>query len=195
MPVLAQVRERYVRERPLEGVRVAACLHVTAETANLVDVLIAGGAEVGLCAANPLSTQDDVVAALRGHEGARVQAALGRECAGIRGARRRPGRARATGDDRRRGRSDRTHPRDRPAKRGGDAGRHRGDDRGPAAGARPGGARGAGVPGAGGQRVTHRAGLQRPLRHGAVDGRWHPAGHEPAARRAYGGDPGIWLDR
>jgi adenosylhomocysteinase len=77
MPVLAQVRERYVRERPLEGVRVAACLHVTAETANLVDVLIAGGAEVGLCAANPLSTQDDVVAALRGHEGARVQARWG----------------------------------------------------------------------------------------------------------------------
>jgi adenosylhomocysteinase len=77
MPVLAKVRERYLRERPLAEVRVAACLHVTAETANLVDVLIAGGAEVGLCAANPLSTQDDVVAALRGREGVRVYARRG----------------------------------------------------------------------------------------------------------------------
>ncbi len=64
MPVLAQVRERFSRERPLAGARVAACLHVTAETANLVRTLVAGGAEVGLCAANPLSTQDDVAAAL-----------------------------------------------------------------------------------------------------------------------------------
>jgi adenosylhomocysteinase len=64
MPVLAQVRERLRRERPLEGVSVAACLHVTAETANLVRALLAGGARVGLCAANPLSTQDDVALAL-----------------------------------------------------------------------------------------------------------------------------------
>lgn len=64
MPVLAQVRERLRRERPLAGVSVAACLHVTAETANLVRALLAGGARVGLCAANPLSTQDDVVQAL-----------------------------------------------------------------------------------------------------------------------------------
>jgi adenosylhomocysteinase len=64
MPVLARVRERLARERPLEGVRVAACLHVTAETANLARALIAGGARVALCAANPLSTQDDVAAAL-----------------------------------------------------------------------------------------------------------------------------------
>jgi adenosylhomocysteinase len=77
MPVLAQIRGRYERERPLEGVRVAACLHVTAETANLVGVLIAGGAEVGLCAANPLSTQDDVVAALVGDGGALVYAGRG----------------------------------------------------------------------------------------------------------------------
>jgi adenosylhomocysteinase len=64
MPVLAQVRERFERERPLEGVRIAASLHVTAETANLVRTLAAGGAEVALCASNPLSTQDETAAAL-----------------------------------------------------------------------------------------------------------------------------------
>src|SRR3989440_5139603 len=64
MPVLAQVRERFASERPLEGLRVGASLHVTAETANLVRTLLAGGAEVALCASNPLSTQDDVAAAL-----------------------------------------------------------------------------------------------------------------------------------
>jgi adenosylhomocysteinase len=72
MPVLAQVRERLQRERPLQGVSVAACLHVTAETANLVRALIAGGAQVGLCAANPLSTQDDVAMALTQRHGATV---------------------------------------------------------------------------------------------------------------------------
>jgi adenosylhomocysteinase len=77
MPVLAQVRERLARERPLEGVSVAACLHVTAETANLVRALLAGGAEVGLCAANPLSTQEDAAAALRERDGATVLAARG----------------------------------------------------------------------------------------------------------------------
>jgi adenosylhomocysteinase len=74
MPVLGQIRERFARERPLAGVPVGACLHVTAETANLVRALLAGGAEVGLCAANPLSTRDDVAAALVEH-GARVYAA------------------------------------------------------------------------------------------------------------------------
>ena len=77
MPVLTEVRERFTRERPLDGVSVAACLHVTAETANLVRALIAGGAQVGLCAANPLSTQDDVVAALGERHGATVLAARG----------------------------------------------------------------------------------------------------------------------
>ncbi|HEY5262133.1 MAG TPA: adenosylhomocysteinase [Solirubrobacteraceae bacterium] len=72
MPVLAEVRERFARERPLDGVSVAACLHVTAETANLVRALIAGGARVGLCAANPLSTQDDVAVALAERDGATV---------------------------------------------------------------------------------------------------------------------------
>ena len=77
MPVLAQVRERFAKERPLAGVSVAACLHVTAETANLVRALIAGGAQVGLCAANPLSTQDDVVASLTERDGATVLAERG----------------------------------------------------------------------------------------------------------------------
>lgn len=77
MPVLAQVRERFARERPLDGVRVAACLHVTAETANLVRALVAAGARVGLCAANPLSTQDDVAEALVEHHGAQVLASRG----------------------------------------------------------------------------------------------------------------------
>jgi adenosylhomocysteinase len=64
MPVLRLIRERFQREKPLEGVRVAACLHVTTETANLMRTLKAGGADVRLCASNPLSTQDDAAAAL-----------------------------------------------------------------------------------------------------------------------------------
>ena len=64
MPVLRSIRARFGAERPLDGVKVGACLHVTAETANLVRTLAAGGAEVALCAANPLSTQDDVAEAL-----------------------------------------------------------------------------------------------------------------------------------
>jgi adenosylhomocysteinase len=64
MPILAQIRARFARERPLKGVRIAASLHVTAETANLVRTLTAGGASVALCASNPLSTQDDTAAAL-----------------------------------------------------------------------------------------------------------------------------------
>ena len=64
MPVLAAIRERFEREKPLAGYRVSACLHVTTETANLMRTLKAGGADVVLCASNPLSTQDDVAAAL-----------------------------------------------------------------------------------------------------------------------------------
>jgi adenosylhomocysteinase len=64
MPVLALIEERFKRERPLKGLRLSACLHVTTETANLVRVLTVGGAEVCLCASNPLSTQDDVAAAI-----------------------------------------------------------------------------------------------------------------------------------
>ncbi|MEM3134483.1 MAG: adenosylhomocysteinase, partial [Candidatus Bathyarchaeia archaeon] len=64
MPVLNQIRERFSVERPLEGLRIGACLHVTKETAVLVKTLVAGGAEVALCGSNPLSTQDEVAAAL-----------------------------------------------------------------------------------------------------------------------------------
>jgi adenosylhomocysteinase len=64
MPVLAQIRDRFEIEKPLKGVRIGACLHVTTETANLMLALKAGGAEIALCASNPLSTQDDVAAAL-----------------------------------------------------------------------------------------------------------------------------------
>jgi adenosylhomocysteinase len=64
MPVLARIRKRFAVERPLEGITLAACLHVTAETANLIRTLREGGAEASLCSANPLSTQDEVAAAL-----------------------------------------------------------------------------------------------------------------------------------
>ncbi len=64
MPVLSQIRKRFAQEKPLAGLRISACLHVTCETANLMRTLQAGGAEVTLCASNPLSTQDDVAASL-----------------------------------------------------------------------------------------------------------------------------------
>jgi adenosylhomocysteinase len=69
MPVLRAIRERFARERPLQSLRIAACLHVTSETANLARTLAAGGAEVRLCASNPLSTQDDVAASLASEHG------------------------------------------------------------------------------------------------------------------------------
>jgi adenosylhomocysteinase len=64
MPVLRSIRERFEKDAPLSGTKIAACLHVTAETANLMKALAAGGAETGLCSANPLTTQDEVAAAL-----------------------------------------------------------------------------------------------------------------------------------
>jgi adenosylhomocysteinase len=79
MPVLAQIRERFAAQRPLNGIRIAACLHVTAETANLVRTLSAGGAAVALCSANPLSTQDDVAAALVLNDGVEVRALRGED--------------------------------------------------------------------------------------------------------------------
>ncbi len=79
MTVLRQIRDRFAAGRPLAGVRIAACLHVTAETANLVLTLIAGGADVALCSANPLSTQDDVAAALVLEHGAEVRAVRGED--------------------------------------------------------------------------------------------------------------------
>jgi adenosylhomocysteinase len=77
MPVLAQLLERFGHERPLEGLRISGCLHITTETANLARTLKAGGAEVVLCASNPLSTQDDVAASLVQHHGIGVFAIRG----------------------------------------------------------------------------------------------------------------------
>src|SRR5579885_3399818 len=79
MPVLRIIRERFARERPLEGLRVGACLHVTSETANLMLTLQAGGAEVALCASNPLSTSDAVAAALVEGHGVRTYAIKGED--------------------------------------------------------------------------------------------------------------------
>ncbi|MDA3649332.1 adenosylhomocysteinase [Saccharopolyspora indica] len=77
MPVLAGLTERWAAEKPLRGARIAACLHVTTETANLCRALVAGGAEVALCASNPLSTKDDVAAAIQRDLGAEVFAIRG----------------------------------------------------------------------------------------------------------------------
>ncbi|MDA8161450.1 MAG: adenosylhomocysteinase [Desulfobacteraceae bacterium] len=79
MPVLNQIRERFKAERPLQGIRLGACLHVTTETASLVQTLKAGGAEVYLCASNPLSTQDDVAASLARHDSIPVFAIKGED--------------------------------------------------------------------------------------------------------------------
>ncbi|HYY74556.1 MAG TPA: adenosylhomocysteinase [Solirubrobacterales bacterium] len=79
MPVLRSIRERFAKERPLEGITMACCLHVTTETANLARTLSAGGAEVALCASNPLSTQDDAAAALVDRYGTDVYAINGED--------------------------------------------------------------------------------------------------------------------
>jgi adenosylhomocysteinase len=79
MPVLKLIAERFRRERPLEGLRLSACLHVTSETANLAVALKEGGAELVLCASNPLSTQDDVAAALAGEHGIPTYAIKGED--------------------------------------------------------------------------------------------------------------------
>ena len=79
MPVLSRIRERFAQQRPLEQIRIAACLHVTAETANLMLTLAAGGATTALCSANPLSAQDDVAAALVKDHGIEVRALRGED--------------------------------------------------------------------------------------------------------------------
>lgn len=79
MPVLASIRKRFAEERPFEGVRIAGCMHVTTETANLMRTFVAGGADMNLCASNPLSTQDDVAAALVKYYGTNVHAIKGED--------------------------------------------------------------------------------------------------------------------
>jgi len=82
MPVLRDIRARFEKEQPVAGLRIAACLHVTTETANLARTLKAGGASIVLCASNPLSTQDDTAAALVRHYGIDVYARRGVDTAG-----------------------------------------------------------------------------------------------------------------
>jgi adenosylhomocysteinase len=79
MPVLRQIRARFAKERPLKGIKLSACLHVTTETANLMQTLRAAGAEIALCASNPLSTQDDVAAHLVRDHGVHVYAIKGED--------------------------------------------------------------------------------------------------------------------
>ena len=79
MPVLTRIRERFEAEKPLEGVRIGACMHVTTETANLMRALVASGAKVALCASNPLSTQDDTAASLVRDFGVDVYAIAGED--------------------------------------------------------------------------------------------------------------------
>ena len=79
MPVLASIRKRFEREKPLAGVRIGACMHVTTETANLMRALVASGAKVTLCASNPLSTQDDTAASLVRDFGIEVHAIAGED--------------------------------------------------------------------------------------------------------------------
>ena len=79
MPVLRRIRERFEQEKPLEGVRIGACMHVTTETANLMRALVASGAKVTLCASNPLSTQDDTAASLVRDFGVDVHAIAGED--------------------------------------------------------------------------------------------------------------------
>jgi adenosylhomocysteinase len=82
MPVLRDIRARFEKEQPLDGLKIAACLHVTTETANLARTLNAGGAQVTLCASNPLSTQDDTAAALVQHYGIDTYARRGVDTSG-----------------------------------------------------------------------------------------------------------------
>ena len=79
MPVLKMIRERFATEKPLDGMRISACLHVTTETAALLKTLKAGGADAVVCASNPLSTQDDVAASLVADEKIPVFAVKGED--------------------------------------------------------------------------------------------------------------------
>ena len=185
MPVLAAIRERFEREQPLAGHRISACLHVTTETANLARTLQAGGADVVLCASNPLSTQDDVAAALVDEYGVGVFAIKGEDNdtyyrhieAAV------DHRPHLTMDDG----ADVIgvlHSRSSRAARRRDR-RHRGDDdrRHPPEGARA--RRQARLPGDRGQRGADEAPLRQPLRHGPVDDRRdHPRDERPARRQA-----------
>ena len=186
MPVLRLIRERFEREQPLAGLRIGACLHVTTETANLMRTLKAGGADVVLAASNPLSTKDDVAAALVAEYGIATFARRGEDRDTY------YAHLNAVAD---------THPQitmddgcdlvsllhsERPDPGQGGPRRHRGDDdrRHPPQG--DGRRRRARLPGRRGQRGPDQAPLRQPLRDRPVDGRRHPPRDEhpasPAAR-------------
>ena len=181
MPVLRAIRERFETESPLAGYRVSACLHVTAETANLARTLQAGGAEVVLCASNPLSTQDDVAAALVADYGIATFAIKGEDSETYYAHIEAACDHRPQPDDGRRRRRDRRAPlgQARAARRRDR--RDRGDDdRGhPPEGAR--GGREARVPRDRSQRGADEAHVRQPLRHRPVHpGRRHPRDERPA---------------
>ena len=183
MPVLTSIRERFAKERPLAGAVAAACLHVTTETANLLRTLKAGGAEVLICASNPLSTQDDVAASLVRDEGIPTFAVKGEDSELYYShidalLDRHPTMTMDDGCDL----VSRIHQ-TRPGPGVGDPGRHRGDHdrRHPAA--RHGGRRRAQVPDRRRQRRRHQAHVRQPLRHRAV----HPRRRHPGHQRPAGG--------
>ena len=185
MPVLAQIRDRFAKTRPLAGVRIGACLHVTTETANLMLALKAGGADIALCASNPLSTQDDVAAALVQHYEIPTFAIKGEDDDNLLLAHRGGDRLEAAHVDGRRLRSghDDLHQAQRAAQ--GHDRRLRGDDDGRHPPARDGEGRRAAVPGRRGQRRADQAHVRQPLRHGPVDARRHHPRDQRAARRRH----------
>ena len=170
MPVLRLIRERFERERPLEGLRIGACLHVTTETANLMRTLKAGGAEVVLAASNPLSTKDDVAAALVAEYGIATFARRGEDrdtyyAPPQRGRRHASRRSRWTTA----ATSSRCSTASAPTRSTEVLAGHRGDDdrRHPPQG--DGRRRRARLPGRGGQRGPDQAPLRQPLRDRPVD--------------------------
>ena len=218
MPVLRQIRARFAKEQPLKGIRLSACLHVTTETANLMSTLRAAGAEIALCASNPLSTQDDVAAHLVRDHGVHVYAIKGEDHETYYGH---IAQALAFGPDMTQddgadlvgalhmialNRLDDLAPPIRrwvedPAPGGAEgagrqgAGLHRGDHdrRHPAQG--DGQGRRAPVPDHRGQRLEHQAHVRQPLRHRPVHARRDRARHQPAARRQHGRGGGLRLVR
>ena len=188
-----RIRDRFRAERPLDGVRLGACLHVTAETANLVLALADGGAHVALCSANPLSAQDDVAAALVYEHGIEVRAVRGEDLdTYVRHVRAvLDGRPQVTVDDG----ADllmTAHARGGEALAGADR-RYRGDDHRarPAAPARGRGQSDLRRPG--GQRGPHRTRPERSPRHRAIRPRRDRPGQSRAAGRPHAGRGRLWL--
>src|SRR5437762_11847124 len=217
MPVLRQLRERFTRERPLAGKRLAACLHVTTETANLAVTLQAGGADVALCASNPLSTQDDVAAHLVKVHGIKVVAIKGEDHATyyehIRAAlAHRPDITMDDGADLvgalhmiALNRLDDLAPpvrrwveslsgADRKAIVAGVAGSTEETTTGVIR-LKAMERRRAAVPRHRGERFRHQASVRQPLRHGAIDARRDLAGHEPARGRQHHRGGGVRVVR